>query len=264
VYDILLRSLIACLAVSLSSSVAGSMTIFRKASFLVAGASHSALAGAAVAVFLNSIGFELYYFPMALAFASLAALLASYSARRGDINTGIAVSFAFSMSIAVIALSATKEYASKAWQLFFGDMLLLTDTDIVVISVSTSILLIFAAIYYYKFIFISFDPEGAEASNVNLHVVDLLLITLISISVVSALKAVGAILVFAIFVAPAAAAREVGRSIESVFYFSFIIALMSLLIGLGISSILPIPAGALAALLVSSLYFFVTVFRNSN
>ncbi len=250
--ELLLRSLIACLAVSLSASVAGSLTVFRRASFLIAGAAHSALAGAAIAVLL---GIGVYYFPLASAFAAFVAVLASYSAKRGDINTGIAVSFAFSMSLAAIALSMTREYAAKAWQLFFGDMLLLTELDIAIISLSTSALLAIAAVYYYKFIFVSFDPEGAEAANINVSLVDFLLIALISLSVVSALKAVGAILVFAIFVAPAAAAKEVAKSVSGVFYLSFAISLCSLLVGIAISFAYALPAGALAALVASLIYF---------
>ncbi len=259
--ELLLRSILVALAVSLSASVAGTLTVFRRASFLVAGAAHSALAGAAIAIFLNSTGLNVHYFPLSLAFATLAALLASQSARKGDINTGIAISFALSMSVAVLALSATREYAARAWQLFFGDLLLLTQEDVVITAVSTSLLLVTAAMMMHKFIFVSFDPEGAEAAGINVTAIDSVLIALISLSVVSALKAIGAVLVFALFIAPSAAAREIAGGVAGTFYLSFIFAITALVAGIAASFTIAVPAGSFAALIVSVLYFLLALKR---
>ena len=253
--ELILRALLSCVAISLTASVAGGLTVFRRASFLIAGASHSALAGAALSVLLTSIGYDVNYFLLALIFAILAAMLASYTSA-ADINTGIAISFALSMCLTAIFLSATREYASKAWQLFFGDLLLLTDSDVILIMVSTSVLLTISGIFYHKFLFVSFDPEGAEAFGIRVKLVDNILIALISLSVVSVMKAVGAILVFAIFIAPAASAKVLSKSVTSVFLISFLISMFSLLTGLLVSLSLPIPAGAFAALVVSVIYVF--------
>lgn len=260
--ELLIRSLIATLCIALNASVAGSLTVFRKASFLIAGAAHSAFAGAAIAIFLTSLGFAIHYFPLAVVFAILAAVFATLSARFGDINTGIAVSFALSMSLAVIVLSRTKEYAAKAWQFMFGDLLLLTPEDIVIITISTLLLLLITSFFYYGFLFISFDPEGAEAMGINVKILDLLLIGLISTSVVSAMKAVGAILIFALFVAPAASSKEIGKNTNEILLISFLIAFLSLIAGIGVSLIYSIPAGALAAFLTSIFYFLLTLLKN--
>lgn len=260
--ELLIRSLITSFCIALNASVAGTLTVFRKASFLIAGAAHSAFAGAAVAIFVTSFGFSIHYFPLAVAFAILAAILATLSARFGDINTGIAVSFALSMSLAVIVLSRTREYAAKAWQFMFGDLLLLTVNDIVIITVFTSILLLIASFFYYKFLFISFDPDGAEAMGISVKRIDMLLIALISSSVVSAMKAVGAILIFALFVAPAASAKEIGKKTNEILLISFIIAFFSLIAGILISLTYLIPAGAFAAFITSLCYFGITFLKN--
>ncbi len=257
--EFLIRAILASLSISFCASAAGTLTIFRRASFLVAGAAHSALAGAAIAIFLNAMGINVPYFTLALVFAAFSAILASYSARKGDINTGIAISFALSMSLAVIVLSFTPNYASKAWQLLFGDLLLLTETDIVVLVVSTVVFLIIVAFLFNKFIFVSFDPEGAEASGIDVPKIDTLMIVLISLSVVSALKAVGAILVFAIFVAPAATAGKISKNVAGVFYLSFLISFLCLCTGIYASYAYALPAGAFAALVASILYFIVAL-----
>jgi ABC-type Mn2+/Zn2+ transport system permease subunit len=149
----------------------------------------------------------------------------------------------------------TRNYTSNAWQFLFGDLLLLTDEDFALISISTSVVLITTSFFYHKFLFISFDPDGAEAFGINVHLYDFLLISIISISVVSALKAVGAILVFSIFIAPSATAMEIGKNTRAIFGISFIIALLSMYFGLAISYQYSLPAGALAALIASIVYF---------
>jgi len=257
--EYLLRAFLAIIAVSINASVAGTLTVFRKASFLVAGASHAALAGAALAVLLGSFGLEYDYFLIALVFAVVSAVLASYAARFRDINTGIAISFALSMSLVALFLSVTREYAAKAWELFFGDLLLLTENDIYIITLSTAVVVLVFVYFYYRFLFIFFDPEGAEAFGLNVKVLDYILVSIISLSVVSALKAVGAILVFAIFVVPAAAAKEVAKSVHSVFYMSFLLSFTCLGIGILLSLTVPVPTGAFAAFLTSLIYFIILI-----
>ena len=253
--ELILRAVIASVMISINASIAGSLTVFRRASFLVAGSAHSALAGVALALFLGAIGIEVHYFFLAMVAAICFAYLSARAARKGDINTGIATAFSLSMALAVILISMTRNSASNAWQFLFGDILLLTEGDFAIIALSTAIIVVVTSHFYHKFLFISFDPEGAEAACVDVQLYDFILIALISASVVTALKAVGAILVFSIFIAPSSAARLLGKSLRSIFVLSFIIALFSLYAGILASFYLCLPSGAVAATIASSAYF---------
>ncbi len=257
--ELLLRAIIASVMISINASIAGSLTVFRRASFLVAGSAHSALAGVALALFLGSVGVKVHYFLLAMVAALCFAYLSARSARKGDINTGIATAFSLSMALAAILISLTRNSASNAWQFLFGDILLLTESDFAIIALSTAIIVVVTSQFYPKFLFISFDPEGAEAACVNVHLYDFILIALISASVVTALKAVGAVLVFSIFIAPSSAARLLGKSLSSIFIFSFIIALFSLYAGILASFYFYLPSGAVAAAIASLAYFAVSV-----
>lgn len=253
--ELIVRAIIASFIVALNASLAGSFTVFRRASFLVASSSHSALAGVSLALLLNSIGFEVHYFIFAMIAAILFSILAANAARSGDINTGIAVSFSLSMAIAAILLSMTRNAASSAWQFLFGDILLLTVGDFALITISTAFILLATSIFYHKFLLISFDPAASEALGLNVHLYDSLLIAIISASVVVALKAVGAVLVFSIFIAPSSAAKVLGRSVKSVILISFAITVFCLYAGILSSFYLKIPSGAVAAAIASAIYF---------
>ena len=261
-----LRSVLAIILIALNAAMAGSFTVFRDISFLVAGTSHAALAGAAFAIVLSVYGVISWFGPLygAILFAVLTAVAAGYASRKGDkeqINTTIGIAFAMSMSLAVLFISLIREYASQAWGLLLGDLLLLTDSDIILLSVVTLIIVIIMILFYREFIFISFDIEGAVAYGIRAEFFNYLMLILISVSVVVILKGVGAILVFAMLVAPAAAANRLVATANRVIIVAFILAITSGFVGLLISFYISISAGALAALIATCTYFIVILIK---
>ncbi len=248
----LIRAVIAVILLAINASIAGSFTIFRNVTFLVVGAAHAALAGAALAILLSING--VYVDPVigAILFAVIVSLAASKAKEKTNIAIGIV--FALSMSLAVIFISAIKEQAARVWGLLFGDLLLLTDQDIAIMVVATVIVIILSFYFNREFLFISFDKEGAKANGINVDLFDYLLLSIIAISTVIIMKGVGAILVYAMLVAPSAAANEKAKSIMQVFAISGLIALFSGFSGIAITMYFPIAAGAIASLIASLFY----------
>lgn len=251
------KILLSAFLISLLVAISGNLAVFRRASFLVAGVAHSALAGVALSLLLTSMGLELDYFVVAVAIAIVFAILASLVSKFSDIDTGIAISFALSMSLAVIFLSMIRGMSAKVWSFLFGEILLITTQDLVYLTFSATIAVIIFGFLYEKLIFFLFDPEGAEASGINSKLLDLILVTIIAISVVSALRSVGAILAYSIFVAPAAIAKEFSKSVKQSLVIAFAISMVSLILGILASLLFPVSASALAAFIASALYLTV-------
>lgn len=250
----LIRAIIAIFILAINASIAGSFTIFKDLTFLVAGSAHAALAGAALMVALSIYGI-ISIDPIfgGILFAIFVAIFAAHSKK---VNIAIGISFAMSMSLAVLFISLIREQASRVWGLLFGDLLLLTNHDIILMAIVT-IFIIMAAIYFNKeFLFISFDAEGARANGIKVDMMNYLLLSLIAISTVIIMKGVGAILVYAMLVAPAAAANEKAKSVLQVFSLSALIALISGFLGLSITFYFNLSPGALASLIATLFYFF--------
>jgi ABC-type Mn2+/Zn2+ transport system permease subunit len=163
------------------------------------------------------------------------------------------------MSLAVLFISMIREYAARVWSLLIGDIFLLTDSDVVLMLISTLVVLVVCTLFYREFLFISFDMEGAIAYGIRANLLNYVLLVLIAIAVVVTLRGVGAILVFAMFVAPAASAVEVSKNVRSVFILAFLIAITSGFAGLAISFFYPVSPGAMASLFASLTYFAVVV-----
>jgi len=250
--EFIIRAIIAIVLLSINASLAGSFTIFKDVPFLVAGSAHAALAGAAL--FIAIAGWiTMDPFIGGVIFAIFIALSAS---KAKQANVAIGISFAFSMSLAVLFISLIKEQAARVWGLLFGDLLLLTNHDILIMSTFTTLLLIIYLVFGREFLFISFDREGAEVSGINTSLFNLLLLSTISVATVVAMKAVGAILVYAMLVAPAAAANKVADGVNKVFFMAALFALLSGFAGLIIALYLPFSPSAIAAIMVTSIYFF--------
>ncbi len=251
----MLRAIAGVVLIAINASIAGSFTIFRNVSFLVAGASHSALAGAALFILLGVYGFPANPLIGALLFAIATAIIAGYAPKE-ETNTAIGISFAMSMSLAILFISMIREYAAKVWSLLIGDLFLLTYEDLYLMTFVTFLSLMIALLFYKAFLFISFDSEGATAFGLNTKRYNYLLLSLIAVSAVMLLKGVGAILVFAMLVAPAAASNELASNLRDVFVYAFIIALVSGFVGIAISFHFKVSPGAIASLLATTVYFF--------
>ncbi len=261
----LLRAIVAIFIISVNAAITGTFTVFRNVSFLVAGTAHAALAGAALALILESLGFHVPVLLGGVLFAIFAAISAGYASGRGkvgrreDTNTAIAISFALSMSLAVLFISMVREYAARVWGLLIGDLFLLSYSDLAIMFITTLLVIAITALFYRAFLYLSFDVEAAIASGVKVGLYDYLLLSTIALSVVAIMGGVGAILVFAMFVAPAAIAKRFAKSISHVFLLSFLISFSSGIAGIALSFYLPFSPGAMAAVIVSSTYF-VSVF----
>ncbi|RLF47450.1 MAG: ABC transporter permease [Thermoplasmata archaeon] len=249
--EFVIRAIIAILLLAINASIAGTFTIFKDMPFLVAGSAHAALAGAAMMIALEG-----YININPLFGAVIFAILVAFSAAKAkQANVAIGIAFAFSMAVAVLFISLIKEQAARVWGLLFGDLLLLTNDDILLMAIVTILIIIVCLAFNREFLFISFDMEGAMVQGIKANFFNYLLLSIIAISTVITMKAVGAILVYAMLIAPAAAANKKAGSIAGVFTMAAFFALFAGFIGLLLSIYFPFSPSAIAALIATSIYF---------
>jgi ABC-type Mn2+/Zn2+ transport system permease subunit len=258
----IVRALLASILIALNAGFAGSFAMFRNSTFLVSGASHAALAGAAAIILLHSAGIWAGVDPMigggvtAILLAVLAAY-ASYHGKPGEIDTQIGVGFALSMAVALVLVSLIPESASRVWTIMIGDILLVSWPDLLLLTIETAVVIFLFIALRREFLFITFDVEGAKAFGINAGRYNLLMFALIGLSVAAMMKGIGAILVFAMMVAPAATAMLLARSIEKVIIGAMLIAISASLLGILVSFFLHLSVSAVAAFLSAGAYFAV-------
>ncbi|RLE58092.1 MAG: ABC transporter permease [Thermoprotei archaeon] len=259
-----IRALISAVLTSTIAAMIGSFMVFRGLSFMASGVAHAALGGAALGLFLQVIGLS-WFDPIlgALLFGVLVAVVTGYVGERGiasKMEVAIGVTFAFAMSIAVLFMTVLPaEHIPRIWGLLVGDILLLTNTDILILLVSSIIVSLITMLFFKEFIYISFDIEGASAHGMNVRLYNYLLLILMAISIIVAVKSVGAILVYTVMIIPAATASEVGESIHKIIVLIFIIAFLSQFVGIVASYYIGTSPSAIAGIISSTIYMIVIV-----
>ncbi|MHA1666898.1 MAG: metal ABC transporter permease, partial [Candidatus Thorarchaeota archaeon] len=95
---------------------------------------------------------------------------------------------------------------------------------------------------------------GSTAHGMNARAYHYLMLIVSALAIALATKAVGAILVYAIMVAPAAASNELVKSVRGVIFAVFLIALFAELVGIAASFVLFVSPSAIAGILAALSY----------
>ncbi len=257
----LLRALIAVFLIAVVSSLIGSYSVFSGSTFFVSGIAHGALAGAALGIFLALYLFSVNYLLVALIFSIFFALAIGYAShKKENVDVAVGVMFALSMSLAILFLSLIREYASVAWGLIVGDLLLLSQSDLEIMFISVVFIVLVFLIFHRRILFSIFDPDGAMAIGLKPVLYESILFVMIAIGVVVLLKGVGAILVYALLIIPAAASKRLSSTVGITMMLAFLISLVSGLGGLALAVVSPISPSAYAGLIATAIYFF-TIFK---
>lgn len=254
------RALIGALLVAIVAAASGTFLVFRGLSFMASGVAHAALGGTALGIFLQDSGIAPWFDPVlgGLLFAVLVAVFTGYAGESGitqKMEVAVGVSFALSMSLAVFLMYYIPPYrVPQIWGYLVGDILLLTDLDVIMLASTAALLGIITLMFNKEFVYVSVDMEGSIAHGMNARAYHYLMLIVSALAIALATKAVGAILVYAIMVAPAAASNELMKSVRGVIFSVFLIALIAELIGIASSFVLYVSPSAIAGILAALSY----------
>jgi len=145
----------------------------------------------------------------ALLFAVLSAVLLTVLSanRRVTEDATLAILLTGFFSVGVVLVSRRTSYTADLTGFLFGRILFVDRREIVETAVVAAVVLVALALLGKEFLLRAFDPDGAAALGYRIPLLDLALNVLVALVVVAAVKAVGTVLVIALLVVPAAAAR---------------------------------------------------------
>jgi len=192
----------------------GSFAVLRKQSLLGDAMSHAALPGIVLAFLLTRSRVTLVLLLGAIIAGWLAALLMSnivrYTRIKQDSALGLVLSVFFGFGLMLLTFVQRLPAANQAGlnRYLFGQAAALLQRDVVTMAILGSVALALMILFWKEFKLLSFDPEFAASLGFPVRALDVLLTTLIVVAIVVGLQAVGVVLMSAMVVAPAAAARQ--------------------------------------------------------
>ncbi len=196
------------------NGVLGSFAVLRKQSLLGDGISHAALPGIALAFLFTGSKSSLTLLLGAAAAGWVGTLLimsiVKHTRVKYDSALGLVLSVFFGFGLVLLTYIQKLPVATQAGldKFLFGQAATLLRKDVVTIGVLGGIVLVFLLVFWKEFKLISFDPDFAFSLGFPVRVLDVLLTTLLVIAIVIGLQTVGVVLMSAMVVAPAAAARQ--------------------------------------------------------
>ena len=222
------NSLWAGALVALIGGLVGVFVMNRELSFAVHGISELSFAGAAIFLL---IGFDVVVGSVVGSIAA-ALIIAVLGDKSKDRNSIVAVLMPFGLGLGILALALYPGRAANKFGLLTGQIVAVDDPKLASLAVISAIVLILLFVIWRPLMFATLDAEVAAARGVNTKTLGVFFVLLLGLAVAAAVQIVGALLVLALLVTPAAAALRLSKSQLWVPVLSVLFAMVSMLGGI--------------------------------
>lgn len=231
----------------------GVFVILRGMSYIGHGLSHAVFGGAAASAVIG-----VNFFIGAGIWGVVSGVLIARVARRRVLGADAAIGVVTTASFALgLALMNRYGQASKSIEaVLFGSVLGVRAYDIVAVALVALLSLAVIVVWYRRLLFSTFDRDVAQVSGVNVGLVEAVLLALLSLTILVTMRVIGTLLISALLVIPAAAARMTTNSFTRLLWLSPLIGAVTCFVGMNASYHLDTSASA-TIILIDALVFVV-------
>lgn len=248
------RALLAGAMLAILLAALGVFVAVRRMAFFGDGIAHSSLAGIAIAVLLGWTPL-----PVAIVWAVLVALTIRRLERstRLPSDSLIGIFFTASLALGVVLMSFSRGYQPELVSFLFGSILAVSRLDLLIMLGLTAVILAWLGANFKRLTFMSLSEDAARIGGIRVETLTSLLYVALAVATVLGVRVLGAVMVSALLIIPAAAARLITHSFRHYFLAAASVSLASVLLGLTLAYLLNLPAGA-AVVLVAAAAFAVS------
>jgi len=244
---------------SIACGIIGSYVTVRRMTYIAGAIAHCTLGGMGLAGYLNKEQGMTFLTPLtgAVAAALLAALIIALMMNRSTMrqDTVLSAVWSIGMAVGIIFISKTGGYNEDLMSYLFGNILMVSSWDLLLLTILDLVLLITVFLMYNRLAAISFDEEFARITGIHVDLYNTIFLCLVALTVVLLVQVVGIILVVALLALPAAAAGQMTARLPSMMFVATSFCLLSTTGGLFISYLPDLPASATIIIIAGILYF---------
>ncbi|MBI3770719.1 MAG: metal ABC transporter permease [Deltaproteobacteria bacterium] len=172
-----------------------------------------------------------------------------------DTLIGVFLSMTLGLGICLLVAVTKRFNIHQIEAVMFGSILTVTDADLGLLLAAGIVVAGVLAWHYNALLLDSVSPPLARVSGVSAAALEYLFVVLLTVAIVISLKVIGALLVEALVIVPAASGRNLARSTVSYLVWSVLTALAAGLGGLALSTRLLVPSGGAIVLALAALFF---------
>lgn len=253
--DFLLYALLAGLGVALVAGPLGCFVVWRRMAYFGDTLAHSALLGVSIGVLLNiNLSITVAAIPLLLALGLV------YLEQRGvlSLDTLLGILSHSALATGLVLISLLSDVRIDLMSLLFGDLLSVTLNDLwVIYGVSCTVVLLLVLLWK-PLINITVHADLAEVEGVRVSAVRTALMLITALVIAIAMKIVGVLLITALLIIPAATARRLSNTPEQMAFTASGIAMLTVVMGLGMSWYWDTPAGP-SVVVCAALLFLISL-----
>lgn len=251
-YDFMKYAFLAILIITPLFGLMGTMIVNRKMAFFSDALGHSALTGIAVGVVLGVNNTSISMVVFAVVFALLLNLISSKVSSSTD--TVISVFSSCSIALGLAILSQGGNF-SKYSGILVGDILSITPKEIWYLFVILMAALAFWFLGFNKLLAVSLNRTLAGSLHICAGWLENLFAVLTALIVMVSIKWIGILIINALLILPAAAAKNISENMREYHFFSILFSVFSGVLGLVVSYYTNVATGPTIAILASIIYF---------
>lgn len=251
------RAYLAAACIALIGPLVGSFLVHREMAMIGDTLAHSAFAGVAAGLFVNSL-FAVSVPPLlsALVVAAVAALLVQALIDRAGAyrDTSLAIVLTGSFALGSVLITATGGGISVGINAYlFGSLATVSRANATILLAMSVVVAATVAVAYRPLLYVTFDEVGARAAGIPVGHYNRLLAVLTAVVVVAAMQIMGVILVAAMLVIPTAAATSI-RGFKRSIAGAVGAGLLATLSGVTLSYLFDVAAGGTIVLVAIAVY----------
>lgn len=261
-FDFMRRAFLAGSAVAIVAGLIGYFVVLRRLIFASDLLAHVAFPGA-----LGALIVRLNPLLGAFGFAALSGVglsLLGERARARDVTAGITLAWVFGVGALLLSIytsSASAANGSDGMNVLFGSIFGLRAGQARLVAILGGLILVVVVAIARPLLFVSLDPQVAAARGVPVRLLNILFLLLLAAVTAEAVQAVGALLLFALLITPAAIARRLVARPYPALVVSAGLALGFTWAGLVLAFYLPYPVSFFITALVFVAYLGVVLFE---
>ncbi|MBE3596128.1 MAG: metal ABC transporter permease [Hydrogenibacillus sp.] len=265
-YPFLRNALIAGLITGIVAPLIGSFVVVRRLSIIADALAHVMLSGVALGYLLGSTSRvfaavpPIYYgTAVALVAALLIERLRTMYRSYSELAVPIIMSAGVGLSIVLIGLARGLNVDLVG--LLFGNILSVTQADLLRIVVAALIVAVTIALLYKELLYLSFDDEAARLSGVPAKTINFIFSALIALVISVSMQIVGTLLISALITLPVAAALRLAKSFRALLTLGVVFAETSVLVGMAAAYTFDLATGGTIVLVAILILLAVLVWQ---
>lgn len=252
-------ALIGSLLASIACGIIGTYIVTRRLVFISGGLTHASFGGIGIGLYagINPL-------ISAAVFSVLSAFGVEWLTKRKDTreDSAIAVFWTFGMAIGVIFTFLAPGFIPELSTYLFGNILTITKSDLYLLGVLATALILFFGLFLRTIVSIAFDREFALSQKIPVHFFEYTLMFFIALTIVACLQMVGIVLVISLLTLPQMTANIFTNSFKKMIFLSIAIGFTGCVGGLILSYILHVPSGAAIIFFSILIYASCKIFKS--